>query len=256
MIRRKGIHKLSSILLMSFMLINNSEAAFCSTANMYNLDQVQQFIYEEMLNRQEHITFNYKGDKSEFINNISERIKNAYKEDSYTERAWLNIEPKANITRSGIETDIKVVYLTSKEQEDYINNEVDKIIQEIIKPDMTDEQKIQAVNQYLINRYEYDYDYISNNPYEALMTNKTVCQGYSMTTYKILNKLNIECKIVVGSIGESSHSWNAIKLNGLWYYLDVTNNDALRYNKYFLVDSNVLVKNGYIWNNQESVLNN
>lgn len=247
--KNKRIHKLASLtILVGMILLSNTTSANCAiTNNVYNLDEVQDLIYKEMLNRENHISFTYKGDKNEFASNITERIKKAYQEDSYTERAWLNIEPYADITNNGIQTNIILTYLTTKEQEEYIDAEVEKIINENITPNMTEIEKIRAINDYLVNRFEYDYSFSSNNPYSALTTNKTVCQGYSMSVYRIFNKLNIECDIVIGTVGQTSHSWNKIKVNDTWKYLDVTANDTSRSNRYFLVDQELLKSDGYRW---------
>ncbi|OSA97298.1 UNVERIFIED_ORG: hypothetical protein B2H98_08105 [Clostridium botulinum] len=245
----KIIKKLLLIfVLISMVFVNNTTIGFCNDRyNICDLNELEDVIYNGLIERENVIKFNYKGDKKEFVSNITETIKKAYKRDTYTERAWLNIEPYADVKKNGIEVNIVVKYLTTKEQEELINNEINKIIGEIINDKMTDIQKIEAVNNYLVDKFDYDYTYVSNNPYTAFKTGKTVCQGYSMTVYKILNKLNIPCEIVVGTSGNTSHSWNKVKINGTWRYLDVTNNDTNRSNKYFLVTKDILLNNDYVW---------
>jgi len=112
---------------------------------------------------------------------------------------------------------------------------------------MTDTEKVRAINDYIIGRYEYDYSYQSDSAYSALKSGLTICQGYSMTAYKMLTYAGVKNRIVVGSVNGISHSWNYIKINNTWFHLDITNNDATRSDKYFLVGDNILLFNKYVW---------
>ena len=142
---------------------------------------------------------------------------------------------------------VKVTYLTTKEQEEYISNELTKIVNSIITNSMSDYDKIKIINKYIVDRYEYDDSLVSDNVYSALTTGKTICQGYAMTAYKMLNLAGIENKIIVGKLGGVGHGWNLVKLNDKWYQLDVTNNDALGDNRYFLKNDETLRHDGFTW---------
>ena len=141
---------------------------------------------------------------------------------------------------------VKVTYLTTKEQEEYINNELTRIVNSIITKNMSDYDKIKTINKYIIDRYSYDDSLLSDNVYSALTTGKTICQGYAMTAYKMLNLAGIENKIIIGDLNGVSHAWNLVKLNGKWYQLDTTNNDVAN-NKYFLVNDKTLRNDGFTW---------
>lgn len=159
--------------------------------------------------------------------------------------------------------------MTTKEEEDYIDAELQTITNSIIRNNMSDYEKVKAINDYLVNRYEYDYDLLDRvtkvnsgavtdenyieevynriNVYSALKTSKTVCQGYSMTAYKMMKYAGLECRIIEGTLNGGEHVWNKVKVNGIWYYLDITNNDTTKSNKYFLVSEDYLQSQGYIW---------
>ncbi|MBY7009280.1 transglutaminase domain-containing protein [Clostridium botulinum] len=220
-------------------------------ANINNLDKVEENIYSHLENRDTNIKFLYTGDKKEFEKNIAKVIEAAYKKNDYIERSWVEITPTAKVVNGGIETDINITYLTDKNQEEYINAELKKESDLIFMNCKNDYDKVKAINEYLINRYEYDYTYKSVDIYSALTSGKTICQGYAMTAYKMLNYAGIENRIVVGSASGTSHSWNLIKLDGKWYHLDITNNDATKSNKYFLVTDKYLESNNYSWNKCE-----
>lgn len=213
-----------------------------------NFKDIEMDIYKHLENRDEKFSFVYIGTTENFKNNISPTIKKAYSKDDYLERSWLLIQPKAKVKSYGIETSIEAKYLSTKEEEDYVDRELKKAVDSIISYNMSDFEKVFAINDYIINRYEYDYTLNSISPYSALTKSVAVCQGYAMTAYKMLEYAGIENKIIVGTAKNISHAWNIVKIDGEWYQLDTTNNDSiLNKNKYFLVDDGFLENKGYVW---------
>lgn len=202
-----------------------------------------------------------------YESDVLDVIKDIAKKDDYLTRSLR----KLVYERVGDKATVKVTYLTTKEQEDYINNELTKIVNSIITNNMSDFNKIKTINKYIVDRYEYDDSLLSNNVYSALTTGKTICQGYAMTAYKMLNLAGIENRIVIGDLDGVAHGWNLVKLNGKWYHLDATNNDAAN-NKYFLKNDKYLRNAGFTWeandypicdenyeegsNNNEVIINN
>lgn len=212
-----------------------------------NWNDIENDMYQHFVNRDANFSFLYTGTKEEFQQNIRQAIKDAYSKDDYLERSWVELRPQGKVTTQGIETTINATYLTTKEQEDYVNNELIKETAKITNSGMSDFEKVKAINDYIINRFEYDYTLQSKSAYSALTTSVAICQGYSMTAYKMLNYAGIENRIVVGTARNISHSWNCVKIDGEWYNLDITNNDSIRKDKYFLVGDNFLLDNNYVW---------
>lgn len=63
--------------------------------------------------------------------------------------------------------------------------------------------------------------------YTCLVNGEGVCAGYSLTLKNVLNYYGINCICLDGmamnSIGESgSHAWNAVKVDGKYYFVDLT----------------------------------
>ena len=214
------------------------------------VEDMQESIHKHFENRDANFTFLYTGTRKEFEDNIRKCIKDAYSKDDYLERSWLKIKPKANIIENGIETTIEVTYLTTKKQEEYIETELESITKSLIKIEMSDLEKVRAINDYIVNRYEYDYTLKSISVYSGLTTSVAVCQGYSMTAYKMFNYAGIENRIIVGKVNDIPHSWNSVKIQGNWYQLDITNNDSIEKDKYFLVGDENLLANNYTWDRE------
>lgn len=239
--------KIFKTIIMVFVIIQIMTLTTFAYERVEKLEEVENNIYKHLENRDEKFTFLYTGKRTEFEDNIRMWIKESYSKDDYLERSWLEIKPKANITANGIETTLDVTYLTTKEQEEYIEKELESITESITNANMSDLEKVRVINNYIINRYEYDYTLKSISVYSGLTTEMAVCQGYSMTAYKMFKYAGIENRIIIGRIKDIPHSWNCVKVQGNWYQLDITNNDSIEQNKYFLVGDDTLIDNNYAW---------
>ena len=111
---------------------------------------------------------------------------------------------------------------------------------------MSDEQKINAVNEFVCDYTEYyspePYPDQSHTAYGALFEYECVCDGYSRFVKMICDDIGIDCKIVIGDvINAGGHAWNLVKIDGKWYHLDVTWNDGCGNRKeYYLIPDSFL----------------
>ena len=95
--------------------------------------------------------------------------------------------------------------------------------------------RARAVHDYVAHRIAYDVPAYRNNTYppqspeHVLRQRKGVCAGYARLFHAIGTAAGLETVYVVGdaraklgSVGGAPHAWNAVKLRGAWYLLDVT----------------------------------
>lgn len=125
-----------------------------------------------------------------------------------------------------------------------IQEKVSEVIGEIVTADMTDEETELAINQYLCDTIEYDFDALDNaeenefmyvdenyndsfTAYGALINGRCVCSGYAAAFKLLSDEDGLESIVVTGILdGGLSHAWNKIKLDDEWQIVDVTNNDT------------------------------
>lgn len=109
--------------------------------------------------------------------------------------------------------------------------------------DMSDFEKATALNDYLIWNASYQYDTASDLDYTAygILVNGTGrCAGYAKAYQDLLGRVGIAADYVIGTAKGGSHAWNHIGIDGAWYAVDVTWNDAC-----YLIDGTHVDTNDY-----------
>lgn len=104
---------------------------------------------------------------------------------------------------------------------------------------LSDYDKIQAIVKWECDNLTYDHSYYNHSLVSAMRDRKCVCEGYAQVFEVMAESLGLDSKIVRGDAG-GPHDWNAVKLDGKWYYVDVTNADrdndlATPYINYYFV---------------------
>lgn len=142
---------------------------------------------------------------------------------------------------------------------------IDAVIQSVISEDMEDAEIVKQIHDYLVLHAEYNIDglnggTLTDDDYSAagiLIKGTGVCQGYTDSFSLFMEALGIECVSIPGTASGSSHIWNAVKLDGSWYHVDVTWDDPIGapdntvYYDYFLVPDEIM-ETEHSWNRKES----
>ncbi len=116
---------------------------------------------------------------------------------------------------------------TAREKEAQIQTAAERILSGISE-NASDYDKVKYVYDTLIRETDYQLDSADNqNIYSVFVNHASVCQGYAKATQYLLNRLGVECTLVLGNVdtGEG-HAWNLVKVNGSYYYVDTTWGDA------------------------------
>jgi hypothetical protein len=91
---------------------------------------------------------------------------------------------------------------------------------------------------------DYDMSYRENGVVGAFDSGEGVCQSFAKSVFEACRRCGVPSRIVVGEVGDldsgsemSSHMWNEVCLDGVWYEVDATFADSSSH----AFDDNVLV---------------
>ncbi|TYQ18398.1 UNVERIFIED_CONTAM: dockerin type I repeat protein [Acetivibrio alkalicellulosi] len=202
--------------------------------------ELKSTLSKEMYNRKESVNVVYKEDIT--LEELVEIVNSIINEDTYLDAAINRVEYTIIPTRretSGVK--LNVDYYTTKEQEEYVDKQVDFIVSKLVNIDMSDHEKQKLIHDYILNFVDYSSTDEYNDPYSALYYGKTKCNGYAMLTYKMLRAAGIENIIVKNE----DHAWNVVNIEGNWYHMDTTWNDGKKkgygfYGYYNLTDDQII----------------
>lgn len=210
-----------------------------NATNHYELESV---LLQQMSKYNEDFVIKYTGS----WDNIEEILKNSIKKDPYINSHVKSVgwEIKGTTKQSNIDLDVDYIITTS--QRTAADKQIKNILSQIIKPYMNDHEKVKAIHDYIVLNSKYDSSMKLYSDYDLLTQGTSVCNGYALLTYNMLNELNIPVKLVTGTGNNELHIWNLVKLGDYWFHLDTTWNDPLpdtnmvSYDYYMLTDKEIL----------------
>ena len=110
------------------------------------------------------------------------------------------------------------------------DTQTEDLADEICADSDTDAEKVQAIYNWMIASFEYDYNYQTLLQYfdvrRTLSTRKGVCYDFANLFAALCRSQNIPCYVVDGTPYDRStqdHTWNRVYYDGCWWDLDVTN---------------------------------
>ncbi|WP_144939122.1 transglutaminase family protein [Paenibacillus sp. 32O-W] len=128
--------------------------------------------------------------------------------------------------------DSKIIYLNSIQNVVWKEAELAvKKAEELTRNLKTDEEKVIAIYDYIINNISYDHEladqitagYIPDID-DTLTSGKAICYGYSSLFAAMLRSVGIPAKLVMGhsQYVTEYHSWNEVFINDEWVTIDTT----------------------------------
>lgn len=123
-----------------------------------------------------------------------------------------------------------------------------------ITEDMNALERELYIHDSLAERITYVLDAAhAHDPYGALVEGEAVCEGYAEALQYLLQKVGIQSFLVIGESGGVGHAWNLVKIDGKYYYVDLTWNDGDKYtfHAYFnittaqLLEDHTIAKTNY-----------
>ena len=221
-----------------------------------NEDEAADELREDMKERKSSSAVGIKGktDQEKLQQVIGKLVEKATEhtgkpdEGDYILFQYSSYKGQARTQKSGVSPVVQIEYDLSyyddAEQEAEVDKKVEEIMKDLDLENKMDYEKVSAIHDYICDNVEYEAAANSNDirrtAYGALIEGRAVCQGYSVSLYRLLLEAGIDNRIIFGE-GVSPdgtrgpHTWNIVKLYGKYYYMDITWDDATGGHDYFLV---------------------
>ena len=152
----------------------------------------------------------------------------SYTEDSGSFEYTINISPS---------------YITTPKQEALVDEAVKDIVSGLSGSEY---DRVREVCEYLKDTVRYDKtaaksesNKLKSSAYAAIVQHTAACRGYSAAAYRLLRECGIAVRVVTGTVtlpdgSTENHSWNIVCIDGSWYNMDITWDDQLGCEDYFL----------------------
>jgi transglutaminase-like putative cysteine protease len=129
-------------------------------------------------------------------------------------------------------------YLTSSQTVNWTDaNLMKATVNALVNDEMSDEEIVEAVYNYVVNTYSYDYEKINGltslytpNIDAFMQDGSGICYDYSALFAGMLRSQGIPTKLVKGyrSGIDAYHAWNEVYIDGQWIVVDTTSDSILK----------------------------
>lgn len=185
-------------------------------------------------------------DNKEDLEKDLETIESLYRQIFFEQSEIFWVDPYSislEYTESlgGYKLFIKPNYLVASKDVSEMKRDLNEVLEDIANQAKAKENLFESllfVHDYILEKAEYDYalaesdDYNTTriNAYGCLLEGKTICSGYTLAFDAVLKRMGIECGAEFNNYSRFSlidgHVWNYCKLEGDYYYFDLTWDDT------------------------------
>lgn len=186
--------------------------------------------------------FNSKEESDEAV----KWIKNIYRQLIYEQPDYFWVSPyeyTVNEVKDGKKYNLSLLFSYNMDEDTarIKEQEYQKKVNEIVEHAKAENgifNKVLYVHDYILENCRYDYELAKKDKadlgvsaYGCLIEGSTICSGYTLAFTSIMQKLGIEVGSEFNNYAQFSiiegHVWNYCKLDGEYYYFDLTWDDTI-----------------------------
>lgn len=120
--------------------------------------------------------------------------------------------------------ELKFSYQTSRGELRALQNKVAPVFAsaaQIVAGDWSPEEKVERLYAFLMGRYEYHIQTSITPAYSLLLHGVGDSRAFAMVYAAMCSQAQVECKVVTGTREGVTWVWNAIQIDGVYYYMDL-----------------------------------
>ena len=157
-------------------------------------------------------------------------------------RYFKDFQSTQNTYKSYYKWIIKTGYNINKTELDYMNSFVKSWAEENITSEMTEEEKVRAINDFMVANYRYTFGdkgqcpkgnkncpeeklgkYSVYSTFSLLYGGGGVCDAKAKLFYRLAKEAGLDVIYITGFVKQTTlHAWNMVKVDEKWYHLDNT----------------------------------
>lgn len=149
--------------------------------------------------------------------------------NDHPELFWLETGYSCKYMQSGTCIEVTLQYHFKERELEKAKEDFESATSEILegaKKCITEKEKEKYVHDALMERVTYDASADKGqSAYSALVDGESVCAGYARAFQYLCMELGLPCYYCTGYSG-GNHAWNIIRVDGLYYNVDVTWDDT------------------------------
>lgn len=233
--------RIVAILAMSALFTN---ATF---ATAYDLQSLKSEVYQHIAQFDKVFKIEYKGNTDGLQEKLAPALEEMMK---YEDNVYYNLEgyhTQYLLSQDEGQLTVTVDWQITSEQELAINQYVKEQLLAMNLDTLSDYQKVYRISDFIADHFTYDDSLVIHDAYNMIEKGMGVCQAYALLFYKMATAAGLEVDMQDGTLEGTPHLWNAVKINGNWYHVDVTNYDALNKASLVLVGSNALSQYDFVF---------
>lgn len=145
---------------------------------------------------------------------------------------------KGTLTSEVVKTTCSIEYIIEKEEYKKCRAELEAVCEKVVSSLTSPEDPWQTeleIHDYIVENCDYslvENQLVYSSAYGALVNGEAACEGYSKAAKMLLDRAGINCAVLSGVSKNTDgtmgpHMWNAVEINGDFYYLDCTWDDPV-----------------------------
>lgn len=122
--------------------------------------------------------------------------------------------------------ELKFTYRTSRAELRTLQNKVAPVFASAaqhVSGQWTDAEKAQRLYDFLMERYEYNIQTSITPAYSLLLHGVGDHRAFAMVYGAMCREAGLDCYLVTGTRGGTPWVWNAVRLDGVYHYIDLLN---------------------------------
>lgn len=239
-----------NLIISSFSLCVNAEDNYNKLFNLVSPNMHRSFegvtkdIYNGIAGMEERIDISKYGLEEDKLADIYEQILLDSPELFYIDNSFKDTVRLDNGKIIEIIPDYLCSVEEAIEKEIKYQEYLDQVLR-CVYSDFSDLEKILYVHEYIVNNFSYDNSYTYSDVYSFFEKGIGVCESYTKLFTGLMTKLGIKSTSVVSDKMNPNHTWNLVELNGNWYHVDNTWDDAymqgegVNHNNFLVSDSGI-----------------